>query len=127
MPDRRRTIQLIHVAKGKLAIGEETYRVMLGNLTGKQSCTDMTDAELSMVFNHLRNVGFKPQPSLRNKRRQMLRDLWAQLAASGKVRVDTADALAQWAQRQGVGDIGSATDQQYSQLIEALKQWQSRV
>lgn len=52
-------IKLIHIAKHKLRIDEDTYRCILRNETGKNSCKEMTIAELMKVFDHFEKAGFK--------------------------------------------------------------------
>lgn len=57
--NKKKYIQLIHIAKHQLQIDEMTYRDLLKNLTGKSSSKDMTIPELYKVLEHLRMKGFK--------------------------------------------------------------------
>lgn len=59
MHDKKKYIQLIHIAKHQLQIDEMTYRDLLKNLTGKTSSKDMTIPELFKVIENLRMKGFK--------------------------------------------------------------------
>lgn len=55
---KEKYIQLIHIAKQKLALDEDTYRALLINLTGKTSCKQMKVAELDQVLTEMENKGF---------------------------------------------------------------------
>ncbi len=56
--NRKKLIQLIHVAKHKLNIDEYAYRQLLKNITGKSSSKDMAVWELEQVIAVLRKKGF---------------------------------------------------------------------
>ena len=67
---RSNAIQLIHIAKGQLALDDDTYRALLGTaVPGKTSCSDMTVNELQHVIKALEAKGFKSKPQRRSKRR----------------------------------------------------------
>ncbi len=56
---RNMMLAKIHIAKKDLGMDDDTYREMLFNVTGKNSCSKMTDAQLRAVLQHLKSVGFK--------------------------------------------------------------------
>ncbi|ACL05262.1 protein of unknown function DUF1018 [Desulfatibacillum aliphaticivorans] len=58
---RSRALAVIHMAKKDLALDDAAYVEMLQNLTKKDSCAKMTDAELRKVLKHLESCGFKPK------------------------------------------------------------------
>ncbi|WP_050414489.1 phage protein GemA/Gp16 family protein [Vibrio mimicus] len=58
--NRNALIKLIHIGKRELGLDEETYRAMLGGITNKTSCAQLSDRELEMVFNTMQDKGFKP-------------------------------------------------------------------
>ena len=51
--DRRKALAKIHICKGKLGMRDDAYREMLLELTGKESCSQMSDKELRDVLDHL--------------------------------------------------------------------------
>jgi phage gp16-like protein len=56
---RRRDIQLIHVARQKLAMDEDTYRAMLWSVARVKSSTELDFAGRKKVLDHLKASGFK--------------------------------------------------------------------
>jgi acetolactate synthase regulatory subunit len=59
---RNKLIQLIHIGKSKMGLTDDTYRVFLEGITGKQSCTDMTERQLEAVLRAMRRNGFEQKP-----------------------------------------------------------------
>ena len=59
---RNKLIQLIHTGKGKMALTDDTYRVFLEGVTGKQSCAGMTERQLAAVLRAMRKNGFEQKP-----------------------------------------------------------------
>lgn len=58
--DRRaRLIRLIHVAKGKLKIGDGDYRAILEGISGKSSSAEMTVWDLEQTLKALKSLGFR--------------------------------------------------------------------
>jgi hypothetical protein len=60
---RKKLIQLIHIGKGKLALGDEAYRAFLEGVSGKKSCADMSERQLAAVLRAMRRCGFSQYPS----------------------------------------------------------------
>ncbi|WP_345858698.1 regulatory protein GemA [Shewanella algae] len=58
--NRKRLMALINIAKGKLALDEDTYRALLKGATGKESLRAMGVHELEMALATLKQKGFKP-------------------------------------------------------------------
>ncbi|MBW4484913.1 MAG: regulatory protein GemA [Tildeniella torsiva UHER 1998/13D] len=103
-PDRRKLIALIHVAKKQLAIDEGNYRMILDRVTGKQSCAEMSLAELNAVMDRMTQLGFvtnkpdkkpgkkKLSPPSRHKpdfdktQIDLIRALWINAYQAGAVR-----------------------------------------
>ncbi|WP_341272632.1 phage protein GemA/Gp16 family protein [Pasteurella multocida] len=50
---REKLIQLIHIAKHKLAIDDITYKQMLSQLTGEESCSKLKVAQLTLVYTEM--------------------------------------------------------------------------
>jgi len=64
--DRKKLIQLIHVAKTKLGLSEDRYQAVLDGATGKGSCADMSVLELSKVLDAMKALGFNLKAGKRN-------------------------------------------------------------
>lgn len=141
-------IKLIHIAKHKLRIDEDTYRCILRNETGKNSCKEMNIAELMKVFDHFEKSGFKrtvkrkhsPATSTAKVKHDIalkIRALWIEMYKTGVVRDGSEDALNSF-----VRNIVNPILQQQNQpivlnvqsldyklgtiVLERLKKWQKR-
>ncbi len=99
---RKRDLSAIHASKNNLKMSDDTYRLMLKNLTGKDSAGKMDQAERTKVLRHLKKLGAgKPQQkkaeypgkphNLENE--PMLQKIEAQLADL-KLPWSYADAIA---------------------------------
>ncbi|WP_447874366.1 phage protein GemA/Gp16 family protein [Serratia fonticola] len=133
--NRVKTIQLIHIARSKLDITDDAYRLMLCNLTSKDSCSKMNDRELANVLAHLRGRGFKisgksrevPMADFPMGRKIWV--LWQDLAKAGLVRDKSQKALDAWLLREtGVAQLVWLQQEpdKAHQAIEKLKQWLGR-
>ena len=143
MPDsdirRRADLAAIHVAKKQLRLDDATYRMLLKNLTGRESAGDLNAIQRGRVLNHMRTVGFAPRPAAAakverfdtdasDKQARMARGLWIELARAGKVRDSSERALRHFVKRVcGADSLRFATPSQLNQVIEALKSWDARV
>ena len=142
-------IQLIHIAKQKLGMDELSYRLMLQNLTGKQSTKTMSIAELMKVMHEMEQKGFKKtvrktrSPSTQSavgKSRIItkIRAVWIVMAKAGIVRDGSEQALNRFAvgiinrdlAKQGNNlrmlNLQSLNDDQAGIVLERLKQWHRR-
>lgn len=97
---KRKLIQLIHIAKTKLALDEDTYRQMLQGLTGKASCKVMNETELNNVLEAMKKRGFKIQsafwgnrPAPHKNKKMYLAKITALLAKHGLTK-EYADGIA---------------------------------
>lgn len=133
--NRAKTIQLIHIARNKLEVSDDAYRVMLQNLTGKDSCSKMDDRQLANVLAHLRGRGFKisakPReiPMVEFPMSRKIWVLWQDLAKAGLVRDKSQKALDAWLLREtGVAQLVWLQQEpnKAHQAIEKLKQWLGR-
>ncbi|MDX3981418.1 regulatory protein GemA, partial [Pasteurella multocida] len=108
-------IQLIHIAKHKLALDEFTYRAFLETTTGKTSCKQMKIAELDSVLTSLESKGFKNKATGFNKKRTTkdyspssatavvkhdialkIRAVWIDMSKHGFLRDGSEEALNQF-------------------------------
>lgn len=133
--NRAKTIQLIHIARNKLEVSDDAYRVMLQNLTGKDSCSKMDDRQLANVLAHLRGRGFKISGKAREvpmadfPMGRKIWVLWQDLAKAGLVRDKSQKALDAWLLREtGVAQLVWLQQEpgKAHQAIEKLKQWLGR-
>lgn len=136
------SIAAIHVLKARLAMGDDDYRALLFFLTGKNSASDMAEAERQRVRDHLQRLAVKmgvakPVHSQRNTFAQakaaaspMERKVWAlwkQLGRDGRIQDTSAAALNAYVKRQtGMDALRFCDWAQLSQMIEALKRWGER-
>lgn len=136
---RSKLIQIIHVAKNRLGLDDESYQALLANATkGKTSCKSMTDAELKRVLLAMRQAGFANTTTAAPKysdvkkcalpQAKKIRHLWLSLAAMGALRDSRESALLSYVRRHtGIDRMEWCTPEQLSSLIEALKRWIKRV
>ena len=123
------------IARKELGLDEETYRAILGRLTGKTSARECTDLEIGMVLDELKAKGWKPRaPARRGPGRPAdspmagkARGLWICLWHLGEVTDPSEAALEAFARRQLKCERLQWADQgQGYKLIEALKGWAER-
>lgn len=137
-PYKRKMIQLIHVAKSKLAMEDEDYRAMLLAQTGKSSSSAMSMSELEQVLEHLRSLGFdaqgRPAAKARSKRladdpqSKLIRHMWLRLHELGAVKDSSEGALAAFVKRQTKVDrLEWLNGYQATIVIESLKRWLLRL
>lgn len=108
--NKKRLIQLIHIAKSQLCLDGDTYKQALFNVTGKESTTEMTPQQLQAVLDHFKNLGFKVEAkSIKEKtgvsklasddQSKLIRHIWLRLHAAGVVRNADERALAAYVER----------------------------
>lgn len=142
-------IQLIHIAKQKLAMDEYSYRAMLERVTGKTSCKEMSVAELMKVEAEMEAKGFKKtsrrnhSPSgksavVKSRIAHKIRAIWIEMSKQGLLRDGSETALNAWVrgvvnpiyQKRGqniqILNVGALRDDMASLVLERLKKWQAR-
>lgn len=142
-------IQLIHIAKQKLAMDEFSYRAMLERVTGKTSCKEMSVAELMKVEAEMEAKGFKKtsrrnhSPSrksafVKSNIAHKIRAIWIEMSKKGLVRDGSETALNAWVrgvvnpiyqkrdQNIQILNVGALRDDMASLVLERLKKWQAR-
>ena len=143
-------IQLIHIAKSKLNMDELSYRVLLDNLTGKTSTTQMTAGELLKVYEAMKDKGFKPQVRkgrtpvteravVKSRITHKIRAIWIQMYKDGIVKDGSERALNRFMHNTLFNpkhrrpnniiklNVQSLDDAEATKLLEILKRWQRRV
>ena len=139
---RQTELAQIHIAKKQLGLDDDTYRMMLANLTGKDSTKDMDISERYKVLAHLKKIGFKPKKGKKRlspkggvgDQRDKIRAIWIDMYKDGFIQDGSENALDAWVSRMTKnhreGRIDSITwlrDVEQAQFVlEALKKWQLR-
>lgn len=132
---KRRDLAKIHIARKELGMEEDDYRAMLQDVAGVGSSADLTVTGRSKVLRRLEQLGWKPKTrkprqkiTAREPVDRKIRALWLDLANLGAVRDRSEKALNSYVSRQtGVDRLDWLSSKQAEKVIEALKQWQSRV
>jgi len=64
----RKQIQLIHVARAKVGMDKDDYRLMLKGRYGKQSSKDLSYGEAYDLIEFFKTLGFKIEPKKRERK-----------------------------------------------------------
>ena len=134
-PYKRKLIQLVHVAKSKLGMGDEAYRDLLrAKSGGRESSKVLTIGQLEAVLDHLRTAGFAETRTHKGKalesdpQSRKIRSLWLELHELGAIQDAREEALAAFVKRQtGVESLRWLNSYQAATVIESLKQWIGRL
>lgn len=140
--NRASLITLIHVAKRDLQLDSETYTSALLAATGKTSCRDMTQTELSKVLATFKKRGFKVRSKPQNRALKpatvtaKIRAIWRLMYAQGFLSSDSEVALNGWVRHQTAPQNGGEGVANYqwlerepalaSDVLERLKRWHRR-
>lgn len=126
MSGARAQIAMIHVAKKQLALTDESYRAILARITGHDSSRDCTPAELDLVIDEFKRLGWrpKPKPNAYSDRPYVRKvyALWAEAGRVGAVENASKPALRAFTERQtGKAAPEFLTPAQANSVSEALK------
>ncbi|MDB6374902.1 gp16 family protein [Photorhabdus bodei] len=145
--NKQQLIRLIHIAKTKLKLDDDTYRAALASTTGKMSCCDMSHAELKQVYAAFVERGFKRRfkphhqrvksdstGRVRTAEISKIRAIWITMHQQGFVHDGSESALNKFVMRQtakingeGVAEVGWLTPTLIYPVIESLKKWHLRL
>lgn len=146
---KEKAIQLIHIAKQQLRMDELSYRMLLNELTGKNSTKQMTIMQLIKVLEAMENKGFKPtakrhhsptteKAKVNSNIAHKIRAIWIEMGKQGMLRDGSERALNAWVrgvvnpiyQKRGqniqILNVGALDNQMASLVLEMLKRWQAR-
>ncbi len=125
----RRQLALLHVAKARLGLDDETYRDLLEGETGVRSARDLDDVGFRAVLRRLRKLGFQPRaagavgrladrPGMATARQlDYIRALWRRHAGA-----DDAVHLRNWLRKRfGVDDLRFLDRRMAHETLVALK------
>ena len=140
--EHRRDITLIHVARQKLGMDDDTYRALLHDRFGVASSKDMDWKQRRQLLDYFKTLGFKvrstgkatgavkakPSRALAgDAESRKIRSLWILLHALGAVRNPSEEALAVYVKRlTKVDALQWVNGAQAKTLIETLKKWAMR-
>lgn len=132
-------IKLVHVGCRELGIDADTRKAMQRQLTGKVSLSEMTEAELKLVVDNLKQRGFKVKGSGKRKAApradlRLVHVLWRKLGEAGALREPSRAGLNNFIRKQFgetwqsvPADVDMLRDHtQIDDVIQALKAWVRR-
>jgi phage gp16-like protein len=137
-------IKIIHIAKSQLDLDDDLYRSNLMDLTGKNSCSDMSITDLKKVLEHMKKSGFKITSSTANSPKtkdnkdhtmiDKLRQVWIQMGYQGFLKDSSDRSLERWAANQSkqlnnghaINKLVWINGRILHTLIEQLKMWHMR-
>lgn len=138
---RTSLIKLIHVARRKLQLDDDTYRSVLHRVTGKQSCRDLKVGQLEDVLKVLEDKGFRrtrPRSPARRHRETDItakaRSIWRQMHLDGFIRDGSDTALDTFVAKmtvrtnkgKGIASLAWCRGDNLLMVLESLKQWHLR-
>ncbi|MFZ5653193.1 MAG: gp16 family protein [Pseudomonadota bacterium] len=140
---RQRLLAQIHVARKDLRLDEDTYRHLLREHTGRESCAELGDGQLRLVLASLAAKGWTPRrsaagrrkvsPASRHKpeyektRTDKIRALWIDMARAGHIADGSERALGRYCRRMvGKDSPDWLSPREAHRVIECLKKWQQR-
>ena len=142
---RSQLIQLIHIAKQKLGLDDETYRALLITETKKSSCSKMRKHELEKVYDALKRKGFNYSGVKKGVAQTVktadwrgdikrIRAIWITMGHQGFIsdsRDRPLDAFVERMTKKFTGGLGIKTlawlDSNLAQhVLESLKNWHIR-
>jgi len=140
----QRHIAMIHIAKKDLALDDDTYRAMLKQITGLDSCAKMKPWQLQNVIKELKAKGWKPRGNQQARRKvspksshkkpgeksmaDKIRAFWIAMKKDGLIEDGSEKALHQFCHRMtGKYSPDWLTAFEATRVIEALKKWRTRL
>ncbi len=124
----RKKKALLHVAKTKLGLDDETYRTVLAHIADVTSSTDLGQGGFEAVMGFFEYMGFKPlrktgpnygdRPGMASfAQLELIRQLWVEWSGAG-----VEDGLTTWLARTfKVSSLRFVTQAQAPRAITALK------
>jgi len=134
-------IKLIHVARRKLQLDDDTYRSVLMRITGKQSCRELRVGQLENVLKALEDKGFKrtrPRSAVRRQRETdigaKVRYIWQRMHKDGFIQDGSDTALDAFVAKmtvktndgKGIASLSWCRGDNLLMVLESLKQWHLR-
>ncbi|MBM3617504.1 MAG: regulatory protein GemA [Alphaproteobacteria bacterium] len=132
---RNQLIKLIHVAKKRVCMEEDSYRAMLVRVTKKSSTKDMSELELEKVVKEFERLGFVStskragkRPRCDDEQSTKIRALWLNLYHLGALRDPSEEALVAHCKRMTkVQALQWLTSSDADKVIKSLRGWLDRL
>ncbi|MEM5546973.1 phage protein GemA/Gp16 family protein [Pseudoalteromonas fuliginea] len=121
-------IQQIKIAQKAAGIEQDTHQLNVAYISNKRTntCTSLTKLEQQQLLARYRamnpNAGKKQLPA----QLKMIYSLWGQLSRAGAVNIDSKQACDSFCEKHLQGKKLSQSAQQWTHIIEVLKQWLAR-
>lgn len=138
-------IKLLHVAKTKLQMDDDSYRANLAAVSnGKTSSKDLSIIQLEAALSRFQQLGFKPlatakkrlSPSSKDQpdERSVIRALWIFMAEQRFIRDSSETALNSYIKRmtaqknggEGIAECTWLRDEDAAYVVNTLKLWAKR-
>lgn len=132
---RNAELAQIHIAKSQLGWSDEEYRDILWTVSRVRSAKDLDWSGRKKLLDHMKRCGWKPAAprkagttkAVAHGQPGLVRSLWDELHAAGKVRDPSDKALGAWLKRNGWPErVEWLSGAQINRAIEALKKWLDR-
>lgn len=135
---RNKELAMIHIAKKELGFDDDLYRLILQQVTGKESAKDLNTKERKALLDDFRRRGFKgnkknEKAKVYNKatdaQSRKLAKLWRELQDKGALENPRANLLGFLKRNKitAVDNINWMTTAEAQKAIEMLKKWLARV
>lgn len=128
---RKKLLAQLHIARKDMALEEESYRALLYRVTGQTSAKELTDVQMKAVISEFERLGWKKsrfrrfaagnRPDIRK-----VFAIWGSLRDHLECRGSRAGLRAFVERMTGVSDPNFLNPAQARQMIEALKEMQTR-
>ena len=127
---RRAMLARVHIAKKEMGLPDEAYRDVLVRITTKASAGDCSAAQLGLVLEEFRRLGWKPKqgrPLSANMQVRIIYAIWGDVKKL--LDGETGDAeLRAFVRRQTGRDAPEfCNHEQCVAVIEGLKGWRTRL
>lgn len=133
---KKRLKQLLHIARGQLAMDEDTYRMILVGVSKdplRNSSSLLSLQELELAVDRMKASGFKVRKTASKPQQddhpliRKIRSLWLTLRDQGVLRDPSDKALAKYVEGEtGVAQLAWLSTAQCHQVIERMKKWIDR-
>lgn len=133
------SIAIINIARGQLALDEDTYRALLIRVTGKASLRAMSEAQRIAVVEEMKRLGFRVKsggrklPASVKPYIRLIHALWKSCHRLGVIENGSREALRAFCKRfvaHGLDGVVVDPDllsrEQATPIIEALKKMEAR-
>jgi phage gp16-like protein len=135
-PIRNARLAKVHIARKEMGLDEDAYRALVQRVTGRESASQCTDAQLAAVLVDMKRLGWKPAPPSTASQKSWVRKVWA-IWASMAVLLDdpSRQALQTFVERQtksarnplGISDPDFLNVEDAKKVIHGLVGWRTRL